>query len=193
MKYQGFKKIQIRPGNMLYPLPVVLVSCDTQPRDHNLLTIAWTGTVCSDPPMLSISVRPERYSHDLIKKAGEFVVNMPSKEMLRIVDFCGMKSGRDLNKWEALKIEKYPSEVIQTPQVKDCPVSLECKVDKVLKLGSHDCFIAEVVSVSVHPRLVDSRGRHHLDKAGLFVYNHGAYQLVDKVIGTYGYSIKRLG
>jgi len=198
MKKSKIKKEQVcldkthwQPGTMLYPLPAVLVSCGTSPQEYNILTISWVGTVCSDPPMLSISVRPERHSYDIIKNNMEFVVNLPSKNMASVVDYCGVRSGSKENKWEACNLKPIESKHIKTPQIESCPVSIECKVKQILPLGSHDCFIAEVVGVSVFSDLINQNGRLQLEQAELISYVHGAYYAPGKFLGTFGYSVKK--
>ena len=181
-----------KPGNMLSPVPVVLVSCggirDTKP---NLITIAWIGSVCSDPPMLSISVRPERYSHDIIKATGEFVVNVPSADQARTTDWCGVVSGRDLDKFSATGLTPAPALKVGCPIVAECPLNIECRVKKSLQLGSHTLFLAQVVSVQVNAALVDDRGRLNLQKAGLIAYAHGHYFALGRHLGHFGFSVRK--
>jgi len=176
---------------MLYPLPVVLVSCGITTETHNLITVAWCGTVCTNPPMLYISLKPERYSYGIIKEAKEFVINIPSRQFCRVVDYCGVKSGRDINKWEHFKLDKTPSAVIDTPQLDLCPIRLECKVKQILPLGSHEMFIAEVVNVVVLQSLVDKKGYLNLQKADLITFSHGAYTALSTEIGRFGFSVKK--
>lgn len=188
---KSLKKIHFKPANLLYPIPAVIVSCGTQIKNHNLITIAWTGTVCSDPVMVSVSVRPTRHSYKIIKSSGEFVINLPDTNLVKETDFCGVKSGKDVDKWSVLKLKKSASKVISTPQIAIAPVSLECKTKQVLSLGTHDCFIAEVVGVSVREDLINSKGKFDLEKAQFISYNHGAYYGLGKKIGTFGYSVKK--
>ncbi|MDD5455659.1 MAG: flavin reductase family protein [Candidatus Margulisbacteria bacterium] len=188
---KNYKKVHLKPGTMVYPLPAAIISCGILPREYNILTISWIGTICSEPPMLSISVRPVRYSYDIIKKNKEFVVNLPDSKMARTVDLCGVRSGRDINKWEVLKLKPCSSKIIKTPQIENCPVSIECMVKQIIPLGSHDCFIAEVVNVSVHAYLVNKNGYCDLEKADLLCYMHGAYHDLGKTIGRFGYSVKK--
>lgn len=186
-------RIDWRPGNMLYPLPAVLVSvADSQGRP-NALTIAWAGTVCSDPPMVSISVRPERYSYHCIEKTGEFVINLTTRELAYATDYCGVKSGRDVDKFSALHLTAYPSSKVKAPQIAQSPVSLECRVKQTLPLGSHTMFVAEVVSVSVDEKYLDKANRFHLDQADPIVYSHGNYYGLGELIGKFGYSVERKG
>uniref|UniRef100_UPI004025AB17 flavin reductase family protein n=1 Tax=Eshraghiella crossota TaxID=45851 RepID=UPI004025AB17 len=141
-----------KPGNMLYPLPVVMVSCNRKGEKPNIVTVAWTGTICSDPAMVSISVRPERYSHDIIEETGEFVINLVTKDLTYATDYCGVRSGRDVDKFKEMNLTPLPSKMIDAVGIEDSPVNIECKVVEVKKLGSHDMFIAEVVNVTVDDR-----------------------------------------
>ena len=182
------------PSTMLNPTPVVLVSCaeKEQPENKNMITLAWAGTVNSEPPMVSVSVRKERHSHGLILGSGEFVVNLTDEKMARAVDFCGVKSGRDTDKARETGLEYMQAEGLTiAPAVKDAPVSLCCKVRQVLELGSHDMFLGEVVSVMVREDLLDAKGSLHLEKAGLITYSHGLYQKLGDVLGFFGWSIAR--
>lgn len=176
---------------MLYPVPAVLVTCQDAAGRDNLLTVAWAGTVCSNPVMLSISVRKERYSHHMILETGEFVVNLTTRKLLRAVDYCGVKSGRDTDKFEALGLLKAQAETVRPPVLADSPVNIECKVTRVLELGSHDLFLAEVTAVQVDERLLDEKGTLHLEKAQLLAYSHGAYFALGEQLGTFGYSVRR--
>ena len=182
-------KVIWKPGTMLYPVPAVMVSCRDGDFD-NILTIAWAGTVCSDPPMVSISIRPERLSYDIIKRTGEFVINIPNKSLVREVDFCGVRSGRDIDKFTHLGLTKTPAEKVNCAVIDEAPIALECVVQQTLPLGSHDLFIANVVSVNVERSLIDNGGRLCLDKANLLCYNHGQYCVAVKHIGKFGFSIE---
>jgi flavin reductase (DIM6/NTAB) family NADH-FMN oxidoreductase RutF len=190
---RGAKK-NWKPGNMLSPVPVVLVSCGgSRGWKPNLITIAWIGSVCSDPPMLSIAVRPERYSHDIIKTTGEFVVNIPSVDQARTTDWCGVVSGRDVDKFGAAGLTPAPARKVGCPIVVECPLNIECRTRKSLLLGSHTLFLAEVVSVQVNSGLVDSRGRLNLQKAGLIAFAHGHYFALGRHIGHFGFSVRKAG
>ena len=179
-----------KPATLLNPAAPVLVSCG--PREKpNLITIAWCGTVCSQPPMLSISVRPERYSYDLIKKSGVFVVNLPTQALLRAVDWCGVKSGRDVDKFSAMHLTAAPAAQVDTVLLDESPVNLECKVTQVLPLGSHDLFLAEVAAVDVDEDLLDEKGRLHLGRAGLIAYSHGEYCALGRRLGSFGCSVRK--
>lgn len=184
-------KLMWKPGTMLYPVPSVMVSCRNTQGENNIITIAWTGIICSDPAMLYISVRPERHSYNMIKETGEFVVNLPNSKLTFAVDFCGVKSGKSINKFEHLKLTPAKSNLVAAPFIDECPVSLECKVKDIIKLGTHDMFIAEIMCVNVDPSLLDSKGKLHLNKADLICYNHGEYRALADSLGTFGYSVKK--
>lgn len=181
-----------KPGNMLYPVPAVMVSCKRPGEKTNIITVAWAGTICSDPVMVSVSVRKERYSHDIIKETGEFVINLTTKKLCFATDFCGVKSGRDVDKFKELHLTEDKSEHISVPAIKESPVNLECIVEQVIELGSHDMFIARVAGVRVDERLLDEKGTLHLDKAELIAYSHGAYYGLGEYIGKFGYSVKKI-
>ena len=177
---------------MLAPVPVVLVSCGNQELGTNIITIAWAGTVCSDPAMVSISVRKSRYSHRLIKETGEFVVNMTSVELLRATDWCGVKSGKDVDKWEAMGLTAIASKTVGAPSIGESPVSLECKVRQVIELGSHDMFIGEVTQVRADQRYInENSGALDMGKIGMICYAHGEYYAVGKKIGRFGWSVRK--
>lgn len=184
-------RVDFKPGNMLYPLPAALVTCADQNGNDNLLTVAWTGTVCSDPAMVSISVRKERYSHQMIRETGEFVINLTTAELVRAVDFCGVRSGRDVDKWAEMKLHKLPAEKVKAPMLEESPVNIECKVTQILELGSHDMFLAEVVAVHVDDRYMDEKGRFHLNDTDLLAYSHGTYLRLGEELGTFGFSVKK--
>lgn len=185
-------KYSWKPGNMLSPVPVVLASCGgTRGWKPNLITIAWIGSVCSDPPMLSISVRPDRYSHDLIKATGEFVVNVPSLDLAKATDWCGIVSGRDTDKFAGAGLTPAPALKVGCPIVRECPLNIECRVRRSLPLGSHTLFLAEVVTVQVSASLVDSKGRLNLQKAGLIAFAHGHYFALSRHIGHFGFSVRK--
>lgn len=186
-------KINFKPGNMLYPLPAVLVSCGNIHGTSNLFTVAWAGTVCTNPPMLSISVRPERYSYDLIRKSGEFVVNLTTEKLAFATDFCGVRSGRDIDKWESCHLTKETADIVKCPMVQESPVNIECKVDKIMELGSHHMFLARVIAVHVDDTFMDEKGTFHLDQSNLLAYSHGIYLSPGKPLGTFGYSIRKKG
>ncbi len=181
-----------KPGNMLCPVPVVLVSCGgTGGWKPNLITIAWAGTVCTNPPMLSISVRPERHSHDIIRQTGAFVVNLPTVKQTRATDWCGVVSGRDHDKFEEAGLTPVPGLEVECPAVLECPVNIECKVRQTLALGSHVMFVAEVVAVQVSENLIDAKGKFCIEKAGLIAYVHGAYVELGRHLGHFGFSVRK--
>ena len=186
--------VSLNPSTMLNPAPVVLVSCAEKgnPGNRDLVTVAWAGTVNSEPPMVSVSIRKERYSHGLISSSGEFVVNLVDEDLAKATDFCGVRSGRDLDKAAELGLTLLDAEGLETaPRVDGAPVSLHCKVRQVLELGSHDMFLGEVVAVTVRKDLLDEKGALHLEKAGLVAYSHGLYHRLGDVTGFFGWSVAR--
>lgn len=180
-----------KPGNMLYPLPVVMVSCNRKGEKPNIVTVAWTGTICSDSAMVSISVRPERYSHDIIEETGEFVINLVTKDLTYATDYCGVRSGRDVDKFKEMNLTPLPSKMIDAVGIEESPVNIECKVVEVKKLGSHDMFIAEVVNVTVDDRYMDENNKFNLNDSDLVAYSHGEYFTLGEKIGTFGYSVRK--
>jgi flavin reductase (DIM6/NTAB) family NADH-FMN oxidoreductase RutF len=191
-KNERIKKKSWKPGNMLAPVPAVLVSCGAaEGSKPNLITIAWVGSVCSDPPMLSISVRPERYSHGILQATREFVVNVPSVQQARATDWCGMVSGRKADKFAAMGLTPAPALKVKCPIVLECPLNIECRVQKALNLGSHTLFLAEVVAVQVHAGLVDAKGRLRVEDAGLLAFAHGEYFALGRSLGRFGFSVRK--
>lgn len=186
-------KRQFKPGNLLYPVPAVLVSAADKDGNSNLITVAWAGTICSDPPMLSISVRPERYSYHMIRETGEFVVNLTTEELVRAVDFCGVKSGRDTDKWKETGLTPEKASVVNVPLVRQSPVNLECRVLRVDELGSHHMFIAQVVAVDVDEEYMDEKDQFHLSAAKPLAYSHGRYYGLGECLGFFGYSVQKKG
>ena len=180
-----------KAGNMLYPVPAVMVSCKRPGEKANIITVAWTGTVCSDPAMLSISVRPERYSHGIIKESGEFVVNLVNERLARACDWCGVRSGRDYDKFREMKLSEYVSGLMETPAIAESPVNIYCKVVKTERLGSHDMFIGEVKGVTIDDSYMDDKGRFALEACGLITYSHGEYYSLGKKLGKFGYSVEK--
>lgn len=180
-----------RAGNMLYPLPAVMVTCRRGDEKPNIITIAWTGTICSDPAMVYISVRPERYSYDIIKETGEFVINLTTERLARAADLCGVKSGRDIDKFEYCGLTPAGSRHVSVPSIAESPVSLECRVKDIVPLGTHDMFIAEVLSVSVDPSYIDDNGKFDLSAASPLVYSHGEYFGLGRYIGRFGFSVQK--
>jgi flavin reductase (DIM6/NTAB) family NADH-FMN oxidoreductase RutF len=183
-------KITRSPTTALYPLPAVLVSCGTGSQT-NLITLAWAGTVCSDPPLIALGVRPSRYSHALIKNGGEFVVNLPRTDHVRLVDHCGIVSGRDEDKWAACGFTPIPGAEVAVPLIAECPVNIECRLRQTISLGSHDLFIGEVVSIQMDEDVLDDRGRLDVVKTEPFAYLNGDYRRVGELLGTFGCSKRR--
>lgn len=181
-----------KPGNMIYPLPAVLISCGNVPEEYNLFTVAWVGTICTNPPMCYISVRPERHSYDIIKRTGEFVINLTNEELARAADWCGVRSGRDYNKFKEMKLTPAQSEVVQAPYIRQAPLSIECKVKDIMELGSHHMIIADVVNVLANKRYINPEtGEFRLADARLIAYSHGHYQKLGEEIGKFGWSVQK--
>lgn len=185
------KKVNFKPGNMIYPLPAVMVSCGNIDHVSNILTVAWTGTLCTNPPMAYIAVRPERHSYPMIRESGEFVINLTTKELAHATDFCGVRSGRDHNKWTDCRLTPAPADTVKCPLIAEAPVNIECKVRQVLELGSHHVFVADVTAVHVAEKYMDEKGTFHLENAGLLAYSHGTYYSLGKALGHFGYSIRK--
>ena len=175
---------------MVYPLPAVMVSCGDF-DNANIITVAWTGTICTNPAMTYISIRPERYSYDIIKNTGEFVINLTTKKLARSTDFAGVRSGRDINKFEALKLTKEKANEINVPLIKESPINIECKVTEIKELGSHHMFIAKVLCVDVDEKYLDKTGRFNMEKCGLIAYSHGQYFELGENLGRFGFSVKK--
>lgn len=184
-------KVEFKKGTMVYPLPAVMVSCGTKPEDHNIITIAWTGTVCSDPPMCYISVRKNRHSHKIIKDSGEFVINLTNAQLAHATDWCGVRSGKDYDKFKEMKLTPEKSRIVSCPAIAESPLSIECKVTQILELGSHDMFIAEVVAVNADETHFDKEtGAFHLSNSEMMTYMHGKYYNIGKKIGKFGFSVE---
>ena len=186
-------KISFKPGNMLYPLPVVMVSVADQAGHTNIITVAWAGTVCTNPPMVSISVRPSRYSYHMIEETGEFVINLTTRALAYAADYCGVKSGRDVDKWKETGLTPEKSDIVMAPCIAQSPVNIECRVVRKEQLGSHDLFLAEVAAVHADEQYMDEKGGFHLEKANPVVYSHGGYYDLGDKLGKFGYSVKRRG
>ena len=185
-------KTQFPPGNMLYPVPAVMVSCGSSEDEYNIITISWTGTINTNPPMLYISVRPERHSYDIIKKNMEFVINLTTEKLAYVTDYNGVKSGKNINKFEESRLSPVPTRKVNSVMIGESPVNIECKVTQIIPLGSHDMFIAEVVNVNIDEKLIDPKtNKLRLDKANLIAYSHGFYYLLGKRIGKFGYSVRK--
>lgn len=180
-----------KPGNMLYPLPAVMVSVTDGEGKDNIITVAWAGTVCTNPPMVSISVRPSRYSYDMIKKTGEFVINLTTEKLAFATDYCGVRSGRDVDKFKEMNLTKEKAEFVSAPMIKESPVCIECRVKEIRELGSHHMFLADVLAVHAEEEFMDHNKKFHLNDARLLVYSHGEYLATGKRLGTFGYSVKK--
>ena len=184
------EKVQWKPGTLLSPVPAVLVSCGTMEKP-TALTIAWTGIICSDPAKTYISVRPERNSYNIIKESGEFVINLTTEKLAYATDYCGVRSGRDVDKCKELGLHLLPGKEVKVPRLAESPVNIECRVTEVKELGSHDMFLAEVVAVSVDDAYMDEKNSFHLDQADPIVYSHGTYYAMGKELGRFGYSVRK--
>ena len=187
----GMSKELWKPGNMLYPLPVVMVSVADRDGRPNIITVAWAGTICTNPPMVSISVRPERYSYPILKETGEFVLNLTTRELAFATDYCGVKSGWDVDKFKELGLTPLKAEHVGAPLIAESPVNIECKVREVLPLGSHHMFLADVAAVHADEKYMDEKHKFHLEKAEPIVYSHGAYLVCGEQLGTFGYSVRK--
>lgn len=176
---------------MLYPVPAVMVSCARPSERPNIITVAWTGTVCSNPAMVSISVRPQRYSYNIIRETGEFVINLTTEKLVRATDYCGVRSGRDVDKFREMNLTAGKADKVAAPLIEESPVNIECRVKDVMELGTHHMFLAEVVAVDIDDRYLDASGKFNLNKAGLIVYSHGEYLGLGEKLGSFGYSVKK--
>lgn len=184
-------KISWKPGNMVYPLPAVMVTVRGKDGKDNIITIAWTGTVCTNPPMLYISVRKERHSYEMLKEAGEFVINLTTEEIVKATDYCGVRSGAQVDKFKETGLTKEEAQEVNCAMIKESPVNIECKLREVISLGSHDMFLADVVNVNVDDQYLEENGKFDLAKAHPLVYSHGAYYKTGAKLGTFGYSVKK--
>lgn len=180
-----------KAGNMLYPVPAVMISCQREGERPNIITVAWTGTICSDPAMVSISVRKERYSHPIISETKEFVINLTTRDLVKATDYCGVKSGRDVDKFAEMGLTAAKASKVNCPIIAESPVNIECKVKQVLELGSHDMFIAEVVAVDVSDEYMDENGKFDLNSTDLVAYSHGEYFTLGEKLGKFGYSVQK--
>lgn len=185
-------KVPFKPGTMIYPLPAVMVSCGDSVENGNIITIAWTGTICSDPPMCYISVRKERHSHELISRTGEFVINLTTEALAHATDWCGVRSGRDYNKFREMHLTPEQGQLVKCPLIKESPLNIECKVVEVKELGSHDMFIANVVAVNAEEGLIDKgTGAFQFNHASPLAYSHGKYYGLGEKLGGFGFSVKK--
>lgn len=183
-------KLKWKPGTFLYPLPPVMVSCGNMEKS-NIITVAWTGILCTEPAMTYVSIRKERHSYDIIKKTGEFVINLASSNLAKTVDFCGVKSGKNIDKFNECNLTKEEASEVNCPMIKECPISIECKLKEIKELGSHDMFIAEVVAINVDEKYMDESGRFDMEKCDLLAYSHGQYYSLGKRIGKFGFSVEK--
>lgn len=183
-------KIQWKPGTFIYPIPAVMVSCGTMEKS-NIITVAWTGILNTNPALCYISVRPERYSYDLIKETGEFVINLTTEKLTYATDWCGVKSGRDVNKFKEMHLTKEKGNLVKAPLIKESPVSVECKVKEIVPLGSHDMFIAEVLSIDADEQYIDNKGSFDIGKCNLISYANGGYYSLKDKIGKFGFSVMK--
>lgn len=181
-----------KPGNMLYPLPAVMVSVGNKQGETNIITVAWTGTICTNPAMVYISVRPERYSYQMIKESGEFVINLTTEKLVKATDYCGVKSGRDVDKWKEMNLHQVKAETLEySPLISESPVNIECKVVEIKELGSHHMFLANVTAVHADEAYLNEQNKFELNNTGLLAYSHGEYLGLGKKLGTFGYSIRK--
>lgn len=181
-----------KPGNMIYPLPAVMVSAGDADGNTNIITVAWTGTICTNPAMAYISVRPERYSYEMIRSTGEFVINLTTKDLVYATDYCGVKSGRDVDKWKEVHLTRGKAEKLRyAPTIAESPVNIECKVTEIKELGSHHMFLATVEAVQVDEKYLTAGGKFELNQAELLAYSHGSYLETGRELGTFGYSIRK--
>ncbi len=185
-------KVPFNPGTLLYPLPVVMVSCGDRPENYNILTVAWTGTVCSTPPMCYISLRRERHSYEIIQRTGEFVINLTTENLARATDWCGVRSGKDFDKFKQMHLTPEKGQLVQAPLIAESPLNIECKVVDIRPLGSHDMFLANVVAIDAEEKLIDkSTGAFQLNHAKPLAYSHGKYYSLGDKIGSFGFSVKK--
>jgi flavin reductase (DIM6/NTAB) family NADH-FMN oxidoreductase RutF len=184
-------KLTWKPGTMVYPVPAVMVSCGKSQELYNIITIAWTGTICTDPALAYISIRRSRYSYDLIKDAGGFVINLTTKSLVKATDYCGVVSGRDVNKFEKMNLTAIPATHVKAPMIDQSPINIECSLKDIIELGTHDMFIGEVKAVHADEKYLDETGRFRLDLAQPIAYSHGSYYTLGDKLGTFGYSVKK--
>jgi len=180
-----------KPGTIIYPLPAVMVSCGENPEEYNIITISWTGTINSDPPMCYISVRPGRHSYDIIKRTGEYVINLTTEKLAKATDWCGCRSGRKYNKWKEMNLTPVPAKIVKAPIIEESPVNIECRVKDILELGTHHMFISDVVGVSVDDKYMNEKQAFSFSKANPLVYSHGHYFGMGNIIGKFGWSVEK--
>jgi len=185
-------KLQWKPGTMIYPVPAVLVSCGSRSTGFNIITIAWTGTICTTPALCYISVRPERYSYGLIKKTGEYVINLTTRKLVHATDWCGVKSGRDVDKFKEMKLTAGKAQVVGAPLIEESPLNIECRIRDIMPLGSHDMFISEVVAINADESLINPQtGAFQLSQADPICYVHGRYFSLGRMLGTFGFAVRK--
>lgn len=185
-------KVSFKPGTMIYPLPAVMVSCGETPEEYNIITIGWVGTICSEPPMCYISIRKSRLSHEIISKTKSFVINLTTKELAKATDWCGVKSGRDFDKFKEMKLTPIKASVVNAPIIIESPLNIECEVVEIKELGSHDMFIAKVVNINADDKLINPKtNSFELEKANLIAYSHGKYYTIGEKLGFFGYSVQK--
>lgn len=185
-------KVSFKPGTMIYPLPAVMVSCGETPEEYNIITIGWVGTICSEPPMCYISIRKSRLSHEIISKTKSFVINLTTKELAKATDWCGVKSGRDFDKFKEMELTPIKASVVNAPMIMECPLNIECEVVEIKELGSHDMFIAKVVNINADDKLINPKtNSFELEKANLIAYSHGKYYTIGEKLGFFGYSVQK--
>ncbi len=180
-----------KPGTMVYPAPAAMISVADAEGNTNIITAAWTGNICSDPPMAYVSIRPERFSYHMVEDTGCFVINLTTKKLARATDYCGVRSGRNEDKWKTAGLTPEPADFVKAPLIKECPVNIECQVAGQIELGSHTMFIGKVLAVHVDEAYMDKNGRFDLAASGLMAYAHGEYLELGKRIGTFGFSVKK--
>jgi len=186
-------KLIWKPGTMVYPVPAVLVTCGDKPENYNVLTIAWTGTICSEPPMTYVSIRPSRLSHEIISRTKEFVINLTTERLLNATDYCGVKSGRELNKFTKMKLTPEKALHVKAPLISESPINIECRVVETHKLGSHDMFIGKVLCIHAGEEYLETNGAFDLQSADPICYSHGKYYTLGKYLGHFGYSVRKKG
>jgi len=185
-------KLTWKPGTMIYPLPAVMVSCGAAPEEYNIITLSWTGTVCTEPAMCYISVRPSRHSYEIIRKTGEYVINLTTSDLAFATDWCGVRSGRDYDKFREMNLTPQKAAEVNAPMIAESPVSIECRVKEIIKLGSHDMFLSDILAVNAAEEYFDSKtGLFRFNDAKPLCYSHGRYYLTGKYIGKFGFSVEK--
>lgn len=185
-------KVPFKPGTLIYPLPAVMVSCGDQPSNYNIVTVAWTGTLCTDPPMCYISLRPERHSYDLIKRTGEYVINLTTADLAQATDWCGVRSGRDYDKFKILHLTPQTAQIVKAPLIAESPLNIECRVEEIRPLGTHHMFISRVVAVNAEEKLIDkATGAFQLNHTRPLAFSHGKYYALGEKLGGFGFSVKK--